>query len=951
MKKLSLIFGLALGMLTVGCSQEPVVEDNAPAFGNTVTLGVSLDQEDARTSLGSLVGDKYAVLWSAGDKISVNGTASEAVAEQYVGTASASFAVADVIAPYNVIYPANALNAKGKLELATSQVYTAGSFAEGSSVLAGYAEANTVNLKHMLSVIKLTIAQGSETTAAFNSITVTSLSGRAVSGLFDVDYQGAAISPVAGAGKDFVTVTNVPIVDGKAVVYVTIPAGDYVNGLEVKVVGSDFSAMTRTAYTANGIVLGAGYLVTMPELTFAGKASDEIVISTAEQLQSLRETTLASENTFKGTIKLANDIDMTGIITDGVKAVLNAGATFDGQGYSIQNWTASQGLIYENYGTIKNIVLDKSCQFVPDLANNSELACGYIAMANLGTVSGCTNNADITFDDATLKVQKNRFIGAIVGAIGQGLVAAKTPGDPDSNTDKVTYKNARVENCVNNGKIQLTFGGYQNGWWYSGGVVGSYLPHAETSNGGIFNCVNNGDISLNVGANEKVTCVGGVIGSAGKVYNKAADNKLEYYCTVENCVNNGKVSYCCLSQGQQLHYGGVAGATHAKVISCKNNGSVTFLAETEQVKPTLYMAGIAGVSSGDFTDCHNAGTLTIDNIDFGYWVGLGGLTGRCVNTPAMTVSDCTNSGKIQIDFTASANQVHNVAGLVGIADGGNISILNCHNTGEITMTTPGTGACGAQIGGIAAKITKPGDVENCTNTAAITFNTSAAAGKNSWLGGIVAYVETSVVDVTNCVNTGAVTFNNTGAAEVFGGVGGVVGFYYKTGSTMTNCVNKGAVSLLGALMAESCIGGLVGTNCNNFVDCKSLGSITLNNTSANNALIGGVAARLNNSDCTWNGVEINCAINYEGTAIFGLLQADTWISPAYATVGAITPCVVKSTTTVNGVAVTAEMLADHSVLVGRDQMVDVLDENKFIISVGDRTTSAFKIAEGGLVLE
>ena len=939
MKKLSLIFGLALGMLTVGCSVDPIVENNTPELGNTVTLGVSLD-EQSRTSLGGLVGDKYQVLWAAGDKIAVNGTASEAVAEQYVGQSAAEFTIANVTAPYSVIYPAEAIDKNGQLNLPTFQTYAAGSFASGAAVMAGYATENNVAMKHLLSIVKLTIAQGSETTAAFNAISVTALDGRAISGVFDVDYQAAQIAPAAG--KDIVTITNVPIADGKAVVYVAIPAGEYTKGLEVEVVGSDFSTMTRTAYTATGITLGGGYLVNMPELTFAGKATEDIVITTAAELQTLRETTLASENTFKGTIKLGCDIDMTGVTLDGVKAFLYDGATFDGQGYSIKNWTAYEGLFYENYGTIKNVILDKSCSFSIDLSSTAVLACGYIAMANLGTVSGCTNNADITFEDATLKVQKNRFIGAIVGAMGQRLSAGSTIGDPDSDADKTTYKNARVENCVNNGKIQLTFGGYQNGWWYLGGVVGSYLPHSEISDGGVFNCVNNGDISLNVGANEKVTAVGGVIGSAGKLYNSAANNKLAYYCIVENCVNNGKVSYCCLSQGQQLHYGGVAGATHAKVISCKNNGTVTFLAETEQIKPTLYMAGIAGVSSGDFTDCHNVGTLTIDNIDFGYWVGLAGITGRCVNTPAMTVSDCTNSGKIQVDFTASGNQVHNVAGLVAIATDGNISILNCHNTGEITMTTPGTGACGAQIGGIAAKITKPGTVENCTNTAAITFNTSAAAGKNSYLGGIVADIETSVVDVTNCVNTGAVTFNNTGTAEVHAGVGGVVGNYYKGGCTMTDCVNKGAVSLLGALKAESCIGGLAARYINSFVGCKSLGSITLNNTGSSTAIIGAIGGRLNNTTCTWNGLEINCAVNYnEGNNIFGLLQGDTWLETASATVGAVTPCVVKATTTVNGEAVTAAQLAERSFLVGRDQKV--VD--------GTLTESSFVIAEGGLILE
>lgn len=946
MKRLSLIFGLALGMLAVGCSNDPIVENNTPDLSNKVILGVSLD-EQARTSLGDFVGDKYQVLWSAGDKIAVNGIASEAVAEQYVGKSSAVFTIADVTAPYNVIYPANALNAEGQLELATSQAYTAGSFAEGVDVMTGYtATADMVNLQHMLSFIKLTIAQGSEATAAFNSITLTSLSGRAISGKFSVDYQGAEISPVAGAGKDFVTVTNVPITDGKAVVYIAVPSGEYVNGFEVKVVGSDLTAMSRTAYAANGINLGDGYLVTMPELTFAGKATEDIIITTAEQLQTLRKTTLAKDNTFNGKIKLGCDIDMTGVVTDGDQAYLYAGATFDGQGYSIKNWTASAGLIYENYGTVKNIVLDKSCQFTVDLSSTAVLACGYIAMANLGTVSGCTNNADITFEDTTLKVQKNRFIGAIVGAMGQTLTRGTTIGDPDSDKDYVTHKNARVENCVNNGKIQLTFGGYQSGWWYLGGVVGSYLPHAEISDGGVFNCVNNGDISLNVGANEKITIVGGVLGSAGKLYTSASSNKVAYYCTVENCVNTGNLSYCCLSQGQQLYFGGVAGSSHAKVTSCKNSGNVIFTTDTETVNPTLYLAGISSISSGDFTDCHNTGTIGVDNINFGYWVAMAGISARSFNYNPVTIADCTNNGPLYANFTASANQIHNVGGIVAIADGGEIAVNNCHNKakGSISMTTTGTAQCGANMGGIVAKKTKAGAVTKCTNSAAITYTTTdTAVGKNTYLGGIVGDIESVASNVAYCSNNGAISFINNGTTEVFGGVGGVVGNYYIGNTLMTDCVNEGALTLSGALKKDSCIGGLVGTNMNSFVGCKSLGSITLNNTGSSTAIISAIAGRLNdNATCTWNGLEINCAVNYnEGNNIFGLLQGDTWIKDFSATVGAITPCVVKSTTTVNGEAVTAEQIAERSFLVGRDQMV----------ADGTLEVSSFVIAEGGVVLE
>ena len=89
-------------------------------------------------------------------------------------------------------------------------------------------------------------------------------------------------------------------------------------------------------------------------------------------------------------------------------------------------------------------------------------------------------------------------------------------------------------------------------------------------------------------------------------------------------------------------------------------------------------------------------------------------------------------------------------------------------------------------------------------------------------------------------------------------------------------------------------------------------------------------------------MEINCVVNYnEGNNVFGLLQGDTWLTTASATVGAVTPCVVKATTTVNGEAVTAAQLAERSFLVGRDQKV----------ADGTIANSLFVIAEGGVVLE
>ena len=710
MKRLSLIFGLALGMLAVGCSNDPIVENNTPDLSNKVILGVSLD-EQARTSLGGFVGDKYQVLWSAGDKIAVNGTASEAVAEQYVGKSSAVFTIADVTAPYNVIYPANALNAEGQLELATSQAYTAGSFAEGVDVMTGYtATADMVNLQHMLSFIKLTIAQGSEATAAFNSITLTSLSGRAISGKFSVDYQGAEISPVAGAGKDFVTVTNVPITaDGKAVVYIAVPSGEYVNGFEVKVVGSDLTAMSRTAYAANGINLGSGYLVTMPELTFSGVANDNVVISTADELVAFA---LNSASGFAGTAVLANDIDMATTADLLPQINIAAGGLFDGQGFAITNWETQAALIGQNFGTVKNVVIDNSCKVTFDMSNTDATPHAVVVAENLGVVSGCVNNANITVEAGD--VTKNRYVGSIVG-----LLAV-------SNADgKVKNINARVENCINNGKIKLTLKSYTSGWFFAGGIVGSYYEYKTFGKGGLFNCVNNGNLEVNVGTIGNKSAVGGLIGGAGAL------EKTTAYCTIKDCVNNGAVTYNITTVNNNSYIGGIAGSCAAHVVNTTNNGDVTVtVPELGQV--WFRTGGVVGDFAGNLTNVHN-------------------------------------SGKVNVSLTTQAGKgaTPQIGGVAALHKGSTVAITNTTNSGEVNVATSLTSSL--YVGGILAQYSaNTVTMTDCENGGDITVvNTAYTSGTGSkvWTAGIVANENYETPTIVGCVNRGAISLSGDLNAE------------------------------------------------------------------------------------------------------------------------------------------------------------------------------------------
>ena len=889
MKNLSFILGLALGMLTVGCSNDPIVENNTPELGNTVTLGVSLDDQ-TRTSLGDFVGDKCQVLWSAGDKIAVNGITSDAVAEQYVGTTTANFTVANVTAPYSIIYPAEAIDNNGQLNLPTFQAYASGSFASGTAVMAGYATDNNIAMKHLLSVIKLTIAQGSETTSAFNAISITALDSSTISGVFSVDYQGAKIAPVAG--KDIVTITNVPIVDGKAVVYVAVPAGDYTKGLGVKVVGSDFSVMSRTAYASTGIVLGSGYLVNMPELTFAGKATEDIIITTAEQLQSLRETTLAVGNTFKGKIKLGCDIDMTGVITDGVQAYLYDGATFDGQGYSIKNWTATQGLININYGTVKNLTIDQSCNLTFDMSNtDASTPHGLVVNSNVGLVSGCINNANVTVTAGN--VTKDRSVGAIVGIIGTDRYNA------GETTEK--YINARVENCINNGDISITVDSYGSGWFFAGGVAGCYYPHAAESNGGVYNCVNNGNLKVAANNDFFVVSIGGVVGTAGKIYTCPAQNTIINYCKIEDCVNNGDLYYAPTKTTSNAFLGGIVGVSHASITNATNNGKITLAENTSLGGGSVLAAGITAAFSGNLTNLKNTGAITLSKIVANnrpfYVAGIAGVKLIKHKRPDLNlVADgCTNSGNITVDFTTTSTTTNIVGGVFADCD---------------------------YIPAFATK----GNNDNNNST-----RKTAA-----------------LIDVTNCENSGKITVSNTGGASAR--VGGIVGSCDEGSTPMDYCVNSGDISVTGDIKATSPIAGLAGIGGSSFTNCQSLGDITVEGESAgsdymskntNVVSVSAICARRAGNAGEYTNCVIDSKITYRATTpengiVFGLIQGDRYGSKL-TTVSGIT---VKSTTTINGVNVTADNLADHTFLVGRDQ--EVWD---------NRANSHFQIADGGVVLE
>lgn len=725
MKKSLFIIGLALAALTVSCSKDVELQ---PAVGGKVTLGVAIESE-TRTALGALNGGKYDVVWSEGDCLAVNGTKSEAVEAAYVGKTTAQFTVSGVEAPYNVLYPASILGKDGNITVPTVQNYTEGSFAAGSAVAVGYTTGSAVTLKNLYSFVKLTIAKGDD--VALKSVALQTVGGQAISGVYSVDYQNAEIRAIAG--QSVIRIMDVPYgADNKAVVYIAVPAGKYEGGFTVTVTGADGKCMTKKASKITDVP--AGYIVSMPEFTYAGTARSEVVITSAAELVEFAKV---YNSGFDGVALLGNDIDMTGVKNLPYFS-LNEGALFDGQGFAIVNWETQAALIGQNFGTVKNVVIDNSCKVTFDMSNTDANTPHAVVVAeNLGVVSGCVNNANITVEAGD--VTKNRYVGSIVG-----LLAA-------SNDGKVKNINARVENCINNGKIKLTLNSYTGGWFFAGGIVGTYYEYSTLGEGGLFNCVNNGNLEVNVGTMGHKNAVGGLIGGAGAL------EKATAFCTIKDCVNNGAVTYNITTVNNNSYIGGIAGSCAAHVVNTTNNGDVTVtVPELGQI--WFRTGGVVGDFAGNLTNVHNSGKVKVSlttQAGKGATPQIGGVAAFHKGS-TVAITNSTNSGEVNVATSLASNLF--VGGILAQYSSKEVTMTGCENSGNITtVNTAYTSGTGSRVwtAGIVADSKADTTIEGCVNRGAISL--SGDLNAESLVAGIAA---TNYCTFNNCKSLGDLHIEN-----------------------------------------------------------------------------------------------------------------------------------------------------------------------------------------------
>ena len=154
----------ALAVLAcVSCSREVFSESEEgknPGFAEGKTY-ITVGMPDTKTILGEAdASGVRKVYWQNGDKINVNGAASEALAGVDGESSSALFEFSVLLDyPYNLMYPASAYKEAGKVTFPATQNYTAGSFDPAAAISVAYAadEAEALILKHTFAVVKVPV--------------------------------------------------------------------------------------------------------------------------------------------------------------------------------------------------------------------------------------------------------------------------------------------------------------------------------------------------------------------------------------------------------------------------------------------------------------------------------------------------------------------------------------------------------------------------------------------------------------------------------------------------------------------------------------------------------------------------------------------------------------------------------------------------------------------------
>lgn len=842
-----------------------------------------------KTVLGDAQDGVRPVLWCKGDKISVNGVASQALAiEENVPTASFVFEK-ELTTPYSIIYPASMVKDGGSVITLPSQQKAASgdNIVSGSMPMAGYSTTESVMMKQVCGILGIRLKMGTEANL-IRYVEVTALGGEPVCGDFTVDYQNGTLSSEAkDANVIRMEVQKALSAESASAFNVILPAGVYSQGFSVKVVDENGQSMIRNI--GGSRELEAGKLMLMPELTFVPNGEEKgVEIATPEDWNSFATAYNAGEYPDSQIATITADLDFLSVgadkfvtlgLRDGAKQSPDGNAkkyfagTLNGNGKRIMNLKSDVPFI-QAIGTgalVKDVNIDKTCSFTPWYGGEKQLEFGsLIGYCSDGTVKNCTSEATVTVSQCNAVANKfPLYVGGLIGRNREASIsgctssativsdatyvtdaAAKTDLYIGGFTGYCSNPNGVLENCSNTGNISVASTALNI---YVGGIC------ARCSAGTIKGCINSGAITVSTGRTSGDPCKFIYLGGLFSVVDASGD---EQYLKVIECSNSGDIT--SNSNVKQLIAGGIAAhlsTNKAEFTNTTNAGNIT----TTAALRNLFCGGLFGrisatqtlnLSGEPFTGTINIGTTESNNSAQLYCGGLIGQT-----TENITIGgDVTCKSNITYDISAAANIAAEsfFGGIIGCAYGTPINISGMKASGVITIQSPSKKAMQHKLsgfGGIIGGATKGAKISDCSSSVYVkmTGQTSKTNGCAVHFGGIAGRLYGGNVEIKHCTNSGRQQNNhynnniwsNNHSGNVTGGIVGSIG--YSAGNTeysaiIDDCHNTGSVYAY-----RGAAGGIAGYLSNaTITNCSSTEDIT---RSAPGGGIAGVVSNCKVSSC------------------------------------------------------------------------------------------------------
>lgn len=720
--------------------------------------------------------------WEQGDAVTVwNGETSCIYTALSAGTQTllASEEVVDASKSYYAFYPADenlVFSEEGSLvmTLPASQILEQGHFPYNPVVAFTKGTERDFRFRSVCSMLGFTITRDDVKEIALIGRNAETLAGEVNVEISDMT--APAWTVVEGKGADRIVLTAA---DGAAIApgtyYFAVLPQEFKKGVIFSMINSDGvkaeRVRSKSLILERGVYLNAGNL---DDLDSWGKSYH---IASAEEFVKFME---AGSYDSTSEIGLLSDIDLADCT---VGSLRKFDGVFNGNGHRILNWNMSGPFVETLNGTLKGLVIDRSCKWENPPADED---VAMFVRENHGLVSGCTNYADIT-------------------------IAADDFTKPHSVAGLVAVSSARVEDCHNYGDIELlpmtvsvaTTASDKGAMAYVGGVVGQVNTLDVPVE--IVGCTNSGNVTYRAtdenGIISSQAYIGGITGgTAATLCTKYTD--ISSWTPMHNimlqCVNNGTVTYhygahkYVKTGCNSVQAGGVAGYWEGDIDLSENMGKVDVTVSRGNDDPGFHLKGVrigglTSILSGSIRNCTNHadiifnGTLTTPSTDVAYgsfpWNMIGGVVACAGNGAGTVISNCHNKGKVmEIDLHMIKGD--NKGAAVGGVVGRSYSVVeNCSNEAKVDVDNT---HMYFYLGGIVAS--QVGNtVTGCINRGELDLTLGAVGANQSKVvsaGGICGQSDNHFYNVDNqgniCVKN---TDNPSNRAEGWNAylVGGILG--------------------------------------------------------------------------------------------------------------------------------------------------------------------------------